>query len=47
MSPHVTILLRSVRIVGWLRWAGCHQPQPGHEPLLGEDIERLPLWCVE
>jgi len=47
MSPRVTILLRSVPIVGWLRRTGCHQPQPWYEPLLGEDIERLPLWCVE
>ena len=47
MSPRVTILLRSVPIVGWLRRTGCHQSQPWYEPLLGEDIERLPLWCVE
>ena len=47
MSPRVTILFRSVCIVGRSDRTGGHQPQPGHEPLLGKDIERLPLRCVE
>jgi hypothetical protein len=47
MSPGVTSPTVLVIISGHRTpWTG-HQPQPGHEALVGEDGERPPFRCVE
>jgi hypothetical protein len=47
MSPGVTDLVLLVIIPGHLRLRTGHQPQPGHEALVGEDIEGTAFRCVE
>jgi hypothetical protein len=47
ISPCVTIVVYFAHVIVRSARAGGHQPQPGHKALLGQHIERVPLWCVE
>jgi hypothetical protein len=47
MSPGVTSPAALVIIPGHLRPGTGHQPQPGHEALVGKDIEGTAFRCVE